>query len=183
MEALKSILGQHVASRGIVACWITNSSVSQEAAMQAFEAWDVQLVEEWYWLKVTRDGQPVTDIHGVWRKPYETLLVGRKIAQREPEDDPIRTHSDSDSDMRPLELKRRVIVAVPDVHSRKPCLKQLVEQAFGFEEGKYRALEIFARNLTAGWWAWGDECLKFQWDGWWVDGSSNDVEKDVVEDE
>jgi hypothetical protein len=32
----------------------------------------------------------------------------------------------------------------------------------------YSALEVFARNLTAGWWACGDEVLKFNQDTWWV---------------
>lgn len=169
IEGLKSTLGQHIATRGIVACWITNNSTSRTIAMQAFEAWDVALVEEWCWLKVTRDGRPVTDIQGLWRKPYELLLVGRKGVQH---DD--CTSSPSSSGLR-QEVKRRVVVAVPDVHSRKPCIKQLVEEAFGFEVGKYRALEVFARNLTVGWWAWGDECLRFQWDGWW------DVDDDVDE--
>ena len=137
--------------------------------MQAFDAWDVHLVEEWYWLKVTTGGLPVTDVRGVWRKPYEALLIGRKAAQQ---------IDDEDVGGQPIpavaEMKRRVIVAVPDVHSRKPCVKTLVEGAFGFEEGKYRALEVFARNLTAGWWAWGDECLRFQWEGWWSSGDDSD---------
>lgn len=157
MTVLGSTLGPHIVSGGIVACWITNSATARAAAMQAFEAWDVEVVEEWCWLKVTRDGRPVTDIRGVWRKPYEGLLIGRK-------------QMSSEDGGRREELKRRVIVAVPDVHSRKPCVKQLVEEAFGLQEGRYRALEVFARNLTAGWWAWGDECLRFQWERWWDDG-------------
>ena len=34
---------------------------------------------------------------------------------------------------------------------------------------KYEALEIFARNLTSGWWAWGNEVLKFQSDECWIE--------------
>jgi N6-adenosine-specific RNA methylase IME4 len=33
----------------------------------------------------------------------------------------------------------------------------------------YRALEVFARNMTSGWSAWGDEAMKFNWDGNWTD--------------
>ena len=62
-----------------------------------------------------------------------------------------------------------MIAAVPDVHSRKPCLKSLIEEAFEFKAGEYRALEVFARGLVAGWWSWGDECLRFQWEGWWCE--------------
>lgn len=34
----------------------------------------------------------------------------------------------------------------------------------------YRACEIFGRNLTEGWFTWGDEALKFNWDGHWGEG-------------
>lgn len=178
MEALEGTLGPHIAPHGIVACWITNKPTSREAVMQAFDAWDIHLVEEWYWLKVTAGGLPVTDICGVWRKPYEVLLIGRKAAQRiddgNVDGQPLPAVADDESRREEVEMKRRVIVAVPDVHSRKPCIKTLVEGAFGFEEGKYRAIEVFARNLTAGWWAWGDECMRFQWEGWWSSGDDSD---------
>lgn len=105
-------------------------------------------------------------IQGVWRKPYEVLLIGRKAV--------LEARASPCPD---VELKRRVIVAVPDAHSRKPSLKELVGDAFGFREGRYRALEVFARNLTAGWWAWGDECLRFQWEGWWWCDDDDDCEK------
>lgn len=32
----------------------------------------------------------------------------------------------------------------------------------------YRACEIFGRNLTEGWFTWGDEALKFNWEGHWT---------------
>lgn len=34
----------------------------------------------------------------------------------------------------------------------------------------YRACEIFGRNLTEGWFTWGDEALKFNWEGHWREG-------------
>lgn len=69
----------------------------------------------------------------------------------------------------PASVKRRVIAAVPDLHSRKPCLKDLFERVFCSAQApetslvceSYTALEVFARNLTAGWWACGNEVLKF----------------------
>ena len=172
MEGLRSTLRQHIAPSGIVACWMTNNSTARTAVMEAFKAWDIGLVEEWCWLKVTRDGQPVTGIRGVWRKPYEVLLIGRK-----------QTNHKDDYPSPQEDLKRKVIVAVPDIHSRKPCIKQQIEEAFRFEEGKYRALEVFARNLTAGWWAWGDECLRFQWDGWWEDDYKDEEDRGKDEGE
>lgn len=177
----------------------------------------MELAEEWYWLKVTKDGRPVTDVcfflsqsssgfdalsslfrdkkdqfipfchcssqkrrqsclgiyqlDGIWRKPYETLLIARRSSLPGPSHQP---HSPLiDQQMQP-EIRRRVIAAVPDLHSRKPCLKSLFEEAFGFREGEYRALEVFARGLVAGWWGWGDECLRFQWEGWWWESDEMD---------
>jgi protein JSN1 len=34
---------------------------------------------------------------------------------------------------------------------------------------QYSAMEVFARNLTAGWWACGNEVLKFNARECWVD--------------
>jgi len=144
LEVLQSMLGQHIAPDGLIACWITNKPSVRDTALEAFEAWDVDLIEEWAWLKVTANGEPVTAIDGLWRKPYETLLIGRKRNQA--------------AEMVRRELVRKVIVGVPDIHSRKPNLKALIDSML---PEPYRALEIFARNLTAGWWAWGDEVLKY----------------------
>jgi N6-adenosine-specific RNA methylase IME4 len=115
-----------------------------------FEEWGVQLVEEWIWLKVTSTGEPISELSSMWRKPYEILLVGRRTISRNGD------------------VKRRVLVGVPDLHSRKPNLKSIFEQVMKKE--KYEALEVFARNLTVGWWGWGDEVLKFQSEEYWIEG-------------
>ena len=150
MAVLRAMLGQHIAPGALVACWITNRPSIRDTALEAFQAWNVQLTEEWAWLKTTVDGLPVNQIGGLWRKPYEVLLLGRKNSDE---------NQGPDSDVR-----RRVIVAVPDLHSRKPHLKTLIKP---FLPTTYRALEVFARNLTAEWWSWGDEVLKHNWDGHW----------------
>lgn len=144
LEALQSMLGQHIAPGGTAACWITNKASVRHTALEWFEDWDIEVIEEWAWLKVTTNGTPVTEINGLWRKPYEILLVGKK------RDQAIEKTGGN--------LVRRVIVGVPDVHSRKPNLKALIEPVM---PAPYRALEIFARNLTAGWCAWGDEVLNY----------------------
>ena len=67
-------------------------------------------------------------------------------------------------------VKGEGIVAVPDVHSRKPNLRGVFEDAGLVPQGGgYEAMEVFARNLTAGWWGWGDEVLLFQRRECWVD--------------
>ena len=108
--------------------------------------------EEWVWVKVVRKGEPICGIDSVWRKPYEILLVGQKKG---------------DEGSKAGDVKRRVLVSVPDLHSRKPNLKTLFENLIGTKE--YLGLEIFARNLTSGWWSWGNEVLKFQTQEHWID--------------
>lgn len=117
-----------------------------------FACWGVKLVEEWIWLKTTSSGEPVTPLDSVWRKPYEILFLGRKQT--------------ADTSNKVPEVQRRVLVSVPDLHSRKPCLKSLIEPMME-DPGNYRALEVFSRHLVAEWWSWGNECIKFQWDGNW----------------
>lgn len=162
MASLEGMLGQHIAPQGLVACWITSKPAAKAVALSAFEQWGVHLIEEWVWLKVTTRGEPVTQLDGIWRKPYEVLLLGREgPADGKEGNEEVRK-----------EVKKRLIVAVPDLHSRKPNLRELIEPMMPNPRA-YRALEVFARNLTAGWWAWGDECLRYNGDGYW---SSYDLE-------
>jgi len=150
MAMLRSSLGQHIAPGGLIACWVTNKTAARDAGLEAFADWGVQLIEVWAWLKTTVHGVPVTEIEGLWRKPYELLLIGRR--------------RDKEAEGTNVDVRMRVIVAVPDLHSRKPNLKELIEPML---PARYRAFEVFARNLTAGWWAWGDEVLKYNWEGHW----------------
>ncbi|KAG9241791.1 MT-A70-domain-containing protein [Calycina marina] len=154
-------LPTHLANNAIVAVWVTNKPAFRDMLLEeggVFDAWGVQLVEEWVWVKVTASGVPICGLDSRWRKPYEILLLARKLP-------------------RPVfggvaEVDRRVVISVPDIHSQKPSLKGLFEDVFGKEEGTYEGLEIFARNLTSGWWSWGNEVLKFQFLDCWA-GSMN----------
>ncbi|EZF23662.1 hypothetical protein H112_03644 [Trichophyton rubrum D6] len=146
---IENIKRKFLTSSGIIAIWVTNSGKARRAVESAFEAAGVNKIEEWIWVKTTVTGEMVTALDGVWRKPYEILIVGRASRQE---------HS----------IRRRIIAGVPDIHSRKPVIRELVEHAFFDNEG-YTALEVFARYLTAGWWAVGDEVMRFNWDGWWAD--------------
>lgn len=158
MDVLQGMLGKHIAPDGLVACWITNKKRVRDGVLQVFQAWGVELVEEWAWLKTTIHGDPISPIDGIMRRPYEILLIGRSTSSA------IDGFEDSESDK---PTKKRLIVGVPDIHSRKPCLKALIEPMMA-NRSDYRALEIFARNLTAGWWSWGDEVLKYNWEGYWM---------------
>ena len=158
MDVLHNMFGKHIAQGALVGCWVTNNLNVRDTALGTFRKWGVQLVEQWAWLKTTIHGDPVSQIDGLWRKPYEILLLGRK---QDPSAYKCREIAEVGSGMH-----ERVIVAVPDIHSRKPNLKELITPMMP-NPLEYRALEIFARNLTAGWWSWGDEVLKFNWEGHW----------------
>lgn len=156
-ETLLNVIDEHLARGSLVAIWVTNKAESRQRVLRAFELWDVQLVEEWVWVKTTLHGELVTDLDGVWRRPYEILLVGRTSyglgsARFVPQSSGV---------------SRRFICGVPDLHSRKPSVRELIEPLMP-DRSSYRALELFARNLTAGWWSWGDEVLKFNWEDNWV---------------
>jgi N6-adenosine-specific RNA methylase IME4 len=147
-------IGRHLSPVGITAVWITNKRTIRQAVLRSLREMGLGLYEEWIWLKVTPYGEPVTALDGLWRKPYEVLLLFcRQVA----------VHGRQSYLPEYPEVKRRVVIAVPDIHSRKPCLKELLKPPLVPEE--YTALEIFARNLTAGWWSWGNEVLKFNEEG------------------
>ncbi|TKA83635.1 hypothetical protein B0A55_00475 [Friedmanniomyces simplex] len=147
-----------MADECLVGVWITNKQAVRDLVLDEgglFDSLGVQLVEEWIWLKTTVHGEPVTPLDALWRKPYEVLLLGRKRSID-------RTHIANDA----TDVRRRTLIGVPDLHSRKPCLKALIGPLLPSRE-TYRALEVFARYLVAGCWSWGDECIKFNSEEHW----------------
>ncbi len=106
-------LDQHLTQSGYVGIWITNKTASRKAAESLFRRWNVQQVEEWVWVKTTVSGETVTELDGLWRKPYEIFCLGRR-----------KSMGDADQvGPQTSEAKVKIIAAVPDLHSRKPCLK------------------------------------------------------------
>lgn len=166
-------VASHLLSGGLVAVWVTNSPRAVELLTSRggiFHEWQVDLVGEWIWLKVTAAGEPIVDPHLAWRKPWERLLIARRRGGGPP---------NSPSSTPPIPSK--VIVAVPDVHSRKPNLRGLFAELL---PNGYRALEVFARNLTAGWWCWGDQALLYQHRDHWVEVDNHAVNReDAVPDD
>ncbi|KAG7131787.1 hypothetical protein HYQ45_009629 [Verticillium longisporum] len=133
IAATRSLLSQipvasHLAADGLVAVWVTNKP---------------SLVEL---LTASGTGQPMFDLDSTWRKPWERLLIARRIGSR-------------------AKVPQRVLLAVPDIHSRKPNLRPVFDDVL--PQG-FVGLEVFARNLTAGWWSWGNEALRFQERNQWV---------------
>lgn len=157
----KMDIDNYIEHNGLVGIWITNKESIREIVLGPgglFERWNVGLIEEWIWIKTTTKGEPMFSIDSEWRKPYETLLLGRAAPN-------------AWTTMAPAPMiQRRIIAAVPDLHSRKPCLKDLIEPYMS-DANDYSALEIFSRYLVAGWTSWGNEVLKFNWDQYWASSS------------
>ena len=144
-DAIDFVFAKHVAKGGVVAVWITNKEPIRTRVMQKLRQHGFELFEEWVWLKVTAEGEPVTPLEGLWRHPYEICLIFRYC------------RSSSTFSVLP---RRRILVASPDLHSRKPSLKRVMEMVFPELRRKW-CLEIFARSLSAGWISWGNEALKY----------------------
>ncbi|KAK0735708.1 MT-A70-domain-containing protein [Apiosordaria backusii] len=158
----------------LLAIWVTNSPRFTDLLLNPKTGifannWGVELVGEWIWLKVTSNGEPIVDLGSQWRKPYERLLIARRKGVG----------------MKTGVVKRKVIVSVPDIHSRKPNLKRLFEEEEedGLLPEGYTAMEMFARNSTAGWWGWGDEVVKFQGREYWVEEDETEVKEDKEKEE
>lgn len=194
----------------IAAIWITNAEKARRTAYTVLSSSGFHVCEEWIWIKVTATGEPICPIDALWRKPYEILVIGRRD-HNVTNQSCFSFHGSSDSALNNMHaqadgggafgtnsepdfqtlpptgknITRRVIAAVPDIHSRKPNLRELFERIFfknvvsspssqAQDQNQdrarpYTALEVFARNLTAGWWACGNEVLKFNDRKCWVD--------------
>lgn len=152
-DAIEFVFEEHVAIGGVVAIWITNKELIRTKVVQKLRQRGFEFLEEWIWLKVTAEGEPITPLEGLWRHPYEICLIFR--------------YWRCSGSLCSLP-RRRILVACPDLHSRKPSLKQLTELLFSELQLKW-CLEIFARNLTAGWVSWGKEALKYANEQAWSD--------------
>ncbi|KAF2636974.1 MT-A70-domain-containing protein, partial [Massarina eburnea CBS 473.64] len=154
---LKMDIDNYLEHNALVGVWITNKEALRDHMLGPgglFEKWNIGLIEEWVWVKTTTQGEPMFDIDSLTRKPYEVLLLGRAAPN-------------SWTTMGPAPaVKKRVIAAVPDIHSRKPCLKELLEPYMP-DKQDYSVLEIFSRYLVSGWMSWGNEVLKFNNDQYW----------------
>ena len=159
------LLQSHVRPDGLVGIWVTNKASIRRLVLHSLREKGLQLYEEWVWMKTTVDGEPVTPLDGLWRRPYEVLLLFRKGP-----DHKLDAAAGSQWAAFPTwatGVHRRLLVAVPGHHSQKPCLKELIEPLL-VDSNKYDALEMFARNLTAGWFACGNEVLKFNHQSHWA---------------
>ncbi len=109
-ELYKLDMRRWLCEDGIVAIWCTNKSKYRHFVMNRLaKVWGLEYLTEWLWLKVTTNGEPIFDLASNNRKPYEELIFLRKRNKKQKRDNRIM-------------LEKRIIVAVPDLHSRKPQL-------------------------------------------------------------
>ncbi|KAM0810445.1 putative MT-A70-domain-containing protein [Seiridium cardinale] len=144
----------HLKPDGLVAVWVTNKPAVIDMLKSPggmFDQWGLETIGEWIWVKITSKGEPVVDFESTWRKPWERLVIARRKGS-----------------LTKIHPQRKVIFAVPDLHSRKPNLKTLFDEIL---PTGYLGLEVFSRHLTAGWWSWGDQTLLFQHKDHWVNQS------------
>lgn len=159
------MLHRHLRPDGLVGVWVTNKASIRRLVLHSLREKGLQLYQEWVWIKVTVDGEPVTPLGGLWRRPYEVLLLFRMGSDRKfGAADISQRASCSTWD---TGVHRRVLVAVPGHHSQKPCLKELIEPLL-VDPSNYAAFELFARNLTADWFACGNEVLKYNHQSHWA---------------
>lgn len=129
----------------LVAVWCTNSPHNINFLKDVlFPKWGVNFISKWYWLKITKSGEPICSFsEPPGKQPYEQIIFGCKNTRR---------------------FKKppngKLVMSVPSaLHSHKPPLIELLEM---YLPEKPRCLEIFARYLLPGWTSYGNEVLKFQ---------------------
>ncbi|KAH7567307.1 hypothetical protein JRO89_XS07G0047800 [Xanthoceras sorbifolium] len=137
----------------LVALWITNrEKLHNFVEKELFPAWGVKYAATFYWLKVKADGSLISELDLFHHRPYECLLLGycsREVSNLENRSTPRPVKDD------------QIVISIPGDYSRKPPVGALLlEHAPGPKPA--RCIELFAREMTAGWISWGNEPLHFQ---------------------
>eukprot|EP00300_Choanocystis_sp_HF-7_P008769 c16099_g1_i2.p1 GENE.c16099_g1_i2~~c16099_g1_i2.p1 ORF type:complete len:340 (-),score=44.93 c16099_g1_i2:110-1129(-) len=141
-----------------VLVWVTNKNDYIDFVIQRlFPAWGVRYECCWLWTKVTQEGCLVRPISCTHRRPYELIVCGfAECSTPEQPETMLGAQKVNEGFSLPRNL---VLVSSPQQHSRKPSLKGLVEMLL---HRPTHGLELFARNLTPGWWSIGNQVLMFQ---------------------
>ncbi|KAL3160646.1 hypothetical protein ABBQ32_010569 [Trebouxia sp. C0010 RCD-2024] len=166
----------------LVALWVTNRERHHRFIREELlPHWGLKQVATWFWLKVTDSGELVSPLEVAHRRPYEVLMLLQPLGMspHQPLSPAASTATNKAPPVTPADLSRHtnsdgaqpafhaiaqppdglVMVAVPGEHSRKPQLAQLLQP---YLPEKASCLEMFARELTAGWTSWGNQVLHFQ---------------------
>uniref|UniRef100_A0A3Q3L2U4 Methyltransferase 4, N6-adenosine n=1 Tax=Mastacembelus armatus TaxID=205130 RepID=A0A3Q3L2U4_9TELE len=156
----------------LVVTWVTNRCSHQRCVRdELYPHWGVEVIAEWFWVKVSTSGQFVFPLDSPHKKPYEVLVLGR---YRPPSDTSKRSSE-------VLVEDHRLIVSTPSVfHSQKPSLSEVLKPYVGAEA---KCLELFARSLQPRWTSWGNEVLKFQHTRYFTLTAADDPEDIAKEEE
>ncbi|XP_073693394.1 N(6)-adenine-specific methyltransferase METTL4 [Garra rufa] len=136
----------------LLVTWVTNRAKHLRFVKEElYPYWEVEVLAEWLWVKVTRSGEFVFPLDSPHKKPYEVLVLGR---YRSATDQSVRS---STAEGLP---EQRLLISVPSVlHSHKPSLSAVLKP---YISPKPKCLELFARSLQCDWTSWGNEVIKFQ---------------------
>lgn len=132
---------------GLLVVWSTNRPSQMQEFLQGLHTWGVEHIATWYWLKVTKAGEPITPLVGSCHSklPYERIFIAQKCRTKEyPQNIP----------------DNFVFCSTPSgIHSHKPPIFELLKT---FLVPEPRCLELFARSLVPGWTSVGLEVLRLQ---------------------
>ncbi|CAL8472253.1 g11795 [Coccomyxa elongata] len=146
---IKRLLNQEY---GLLALWVTNRERLRRCVEQELlPHWGLEEVATWFWLKVTDSGQLVSPLEVAHRRPYESLVLARPRSTA--------SNSNAAGGEQRGQIPNMVFLAMPGQHSRKPHLGRLLKRHLPPQPA---CLEMFARELAAGWTSWGNEALRFQ---------------------
>ncbi|KAM6977636.1 N(6)-adenine-specific methyltransferase METTL4 [Aplochiton taeniatus] len=153
----------------LVVTWVTNRPTHlRYVREELYPHWGVEVLAEWFWVKVTQSGEFVFPLDSQHKKPYEVLVLGRYRGKSE--------GSPSASEMLEIPVEdHRVLISIPSLfHSHKPSLSEVLKP---YTRAEAKCLELFARSLQPGWTSWGNEVIKFQHTSYFTVQPSQDPPK------
>ncbi|XWS24326.1 hypothetical protein CRYUN_Cryun28dG0091800 [Craigia yunnanensis] len=127
----------------LVALWVTNrEKLRNLVEKELFPAWGVK-----------GDGSLISDLDLFHHRPYECLILGYCHGK-------VMNDSEHLSEFRAVK-DIHIVISIPGGCSRKaPIGGLLLEYVPGVKPA--RCIELFAREMVAGWVSWGNEPLHFQ---------------------
>ncbi|CAF1234028.1 unnamed protein product [Rotaria sordida] len=150
---IKNLPIEHLIDRtrsSLICCWSTNCDRIEEFIKNdLFNKWNCQYLTTWYWLKITRSGEPILDLTSMDKKSYETLILG---------------YTGNDDKFNSLKDTTKILCSIPAlIHSTKPALHLLFQNLINFPNNEIdNCLELYARNLLPNFTSIGNEVLKHQ---------------------
>ncbi|XAR61798.1 mRNA (2'-O-methyladenosine-N(6)-)-methyltransferase [Bertholletia excelsa] len=143
----------------LLALWVTNREKLRDfVENELFPMWGVKYMATFFWLKVNADGSLISELDLFHHRPYECLLVGHCQGEADGCEYLVNFKTIPDN---------QVFISVPGDYSRKPPVGELLlEYVPGFKPA--RCIELFAREMIAGWTSWGNEPLHFQESGYFI---------------